>query len=92
MPLSTCSTNKLMAILLPHFRSLVLLCTEDVSPAAREVLSSDGWEVRLVAAIPNPGRWSRASGHRKSRFPARFWAAYTKLHLFNLTEYERGDP
>ena len=73
-----------------HGRDLVLLCTSDISRAAQEVLAADGWDVRLVSPIANPGTWTHPRGSRKANFPARFWGVYTKLHLFNLTEYERG--
>ena len=68
----------------------MLLCTEDISPAAQNVLAADGWDVRLVPTISNPGRWSRPAPRQAAKYPAHFWAVYTKLHIFNLVEYERG--
>ena len=68
-------------------RDLVVLVTGNVSSSTVETLRSDGWRVRPVGTIQNPGRWTQTSRHK---FPARFWAVYTKLLIFNLTEYERG--
>ena len=73
-------------------RDLVLLCTQDISHASQKLLASDGWDVRVVPTIVNPGQWSRAKmfNRRAPNFPTHFWAVYTKLHIFNLVEYERG--
>lgn len=40
-----------------------------------------------VDAVQNPGLWT---GTASGSFPPRFWAVYTKLLVFNLTQYERG--
>ena len=68
----------------------MLLCTKDVSPEAQRLLASDGWDVRLVPTVPNPGKWSWSDANHAPSYPKNFWAVYTKLHIFNLTEYERG--
>lgn len=65
------------------------LVTGNVSQAAIDTLRGDGWRVRQVATVHNPGRWTQPSRHK---FPARFHAVYTKLLIFNMTEYERGAP
>ncbi|KDD73670.1 hypothetical protein H632_c1943p0, partial [Helicosporidium sp. ATCC 50920] len=67
-------------------RDMVALAVSDsVSAEAEEILSLEGWHVRRVSAISNPGRWTGAD----AAFPPRFWAVYTKLLAFNLTEYTR---
>ncbi|KAK9813431.1 hypothetical protein WJX73_008648 [Symbiochloris irregularis] len=71
-------------------RDLVLLCTENISKQAQAALTSDGWDVRIVRPIANPGQWTSQSGGRKGKsFPSKFWAVYTKLYLFNMTEYRK---
>ncbi len=54
---------------------------------SEQTLRNDGWKVRRVDALPNPGRWTQDA---ELRFPPRFWAVYTKLLIFNMTEYARG--
>lgn len=49
-------------------------------------LHIDGWKLHHVEAVQNPGKWSQNGG---KGFPGRFWGVYTKLLIFNLTEYER---
>lgn len=58
---------------------------DQVSESNVRLVASDGWKVVRVGAIQNPGRWTNA--HRA--FPPRFWAVYTKLLVWNLTDYER---
>ncbi len=49
-------------------------------------------QVRRVDAIRNPGMWQAggSGGGAQKAFPPRFWAVYTKLAIFNMTEYSRG--
>ena len=47
-------------------------------------MEADGWLVRKVEAVNNP------SMRDDGKFPARFWAVYSKLHVFGLTEYQKG--
>jgi hypothetical protein len=68
-------------------RDLVALVAGAASPAAAVALAGDGWRVRRVGALANPGRWSQAGA--AAAFPPRFWGVYTKLLVWNLTEYER---
>jgi inositol phosphorylceramide glucuronosyltransferase 1 len=51
-------------------------------------LASDGWLVRQVDLIDNPGVWTQGNT-RGHRYPARFWGVYTKLSVFNMTQYRR---
>ena len=43
------------------------------------------FQVQRVHPVMNPGK-----GPQGSRSPSRFWAVYTKLLIFQLTEYRRG--
>lgn len=73
------------------------LVAGNVSAQTVSALSADGWRVHRVHTIPNPGRWQQGTIARRggasggATFPARFWGVYTKLLVFNLTQYERGD-
>jgi hypothetical protein len=55
-----------------------------LSDYAVETLQMDGWLVRDVPAVQNP------SMRDDGKFPARFHAVYSKLHVFGMTEYEKG--
>lgn len=76
----------------------MVLLAGPLSAESEDTLVNEGWEVRRVDAIQNPGMW-RASGGEdgdgtaaaRQRFPPRFWAVYTKLAIFNMTEYSRGE-
>eukprot|EP00899_Mesostigma_viride_P022103 jgi/Mesvir1/3077/Mv12057-RA.2 len=59
-------------------RDLVVITTSS-SLATISLLQADGWIVKRVMTLQNPN-----AGH-----PRRFWAVYTKLLVFNLTEYDR---
>lgn len=63
-----------------------MLTTPGVSAYAQRTLSKDGWRVLPTASIANPGKGPQP----KTGFPSRFWGVYTKLAIFNLTEYQRG--
>lgn len=67
-------------------RDLVVLVTEDVSDSSVMTLMLDGWKVRRVVLVENPGMWSQ---EKAQKFPERFAGVYTKLLIFNLTQYER---
>jgi len=58
----------------------VLLATAEVSPAARQVLTLQGWEVRVVETIGNPGA-------NQLMFP-RFANVFTKLHAWELDDFD----
>lgn len=66
-------------------RDKVVLVTASVSVESQRQLFRDGWVLWNVATVPNPGLWGRGEGQR---FPPRFWAVYTKLLIFNLTNYD----
>ena len=68
-------------------RDLVVLAAGELSVDGEDTLVNEGWEVRRVTPIDNPGTWTGSSA---KRFPPRFWAVYTKLLIFNLTEYNTG--
>lgn len=70
---------------LPARRDMVVLVAGPISAAASRTLSLDGWIVRHVDVLPNPGR-----GPQQGGFPARFWAVYTKLEVFALEQYSKG--
>jgi hypothetical protein len=63
-----------------------VLVTESVSRQAADTLAMDGWRVHRVELIQNPGTWSQDADQK---FPQRFYGVYTKLKIFNLTQYER---
>lgn len=65
-------------------RDRVVLAAGDVSEYATLTLQADGWLVHKVEAVNNP------SMRDDGKFPTRFWAVYSKLHVFGLTEYEKG--
>lgn len=75
----------------PHLSlcsDMVALVAGSASESTIETLTMDGWKVHRVEAITNPGLWSQSNLHGK-KFPARFWAVYTKLLIWSLTEYGR---
>jgi len=65
----------------------VVLTAGELSADGEDTLVNEGWEVRRVAPIRNPGTWTSSGG---KRYPPRFWAVYTKLLIFNLTSYNTG--
>lgn len=65
-----------------------MLVAGDVSNSTIATLKSDGWVVKRVEAVQNPGLWSQGNKGGNT-FPARFWAVYTKLLIFSLSSYER---
>lgn len=56
---------------------------------SEDTLVNEGWEVRHVGVVQNPGTWTAKA---QTGYPPRFWAVYTKLMVFNLTEYSTGAP
>ena len=80
-------THQLLG-LLPR-RDLVVLLAGPLSTESEDTLINEGWNVRHVDAIRNPGMWHGSGG---AAFPPRFWAVYTKLAIFNMTEYSQGRP
>jgi hypothetical protein len=82
----------------PHFgvdvlrssarRDLVALLTEDVSASAAKTLAADGWHVRRVPTVLSPS--DNGPSIKRGDLNARFWAVYTKMLVFNMTEYSTG--
>lgn len=64
-----------------------MLVTGELSESSLSTLRSDGWKVQIVKTLQNPGLWTQAPDQG---FPAKFWAVYTKLLVFNMTEYSKG--
>lgn len=69
---------------LSRCRDMVVLAAGDISEYATLTLKADGWYVHQVDAVDNPGM--RGDG----KFPERFYAVYSKLHVFGLQKYEKG--
>ena len=65
-------------------RDMVVMAAGSVSEYTTETLQKDGWKVHRVEAVQNPNM--RDDG----KYPARFWAVYTKLNVFNLIQYRKG--
>ena len=64
-----------------------MLCAGELSGDSEDTLVNEGWEVRHVGVVHNPGTWTAKT---QTGYPPRFWAVYTKLMIFNLTEYSTG--
>lgn len=65
-------------------RDKVVIITGDFSQSAIRTLELDGWLVHKAQTVQNPRK--RDDG----QYPARFWAVYTKLNVFGLTQYHKG--
>ena len=63
-------------------KDLIALCTEGVSDNTKRVLQADGWIIRPVANIHNPYEGLSNRGDY-------FAGIFSKLHIWNMTEYER---
>eukprot|EP00873_Tetraselmis_striata_P046176 jgi/Tetstr1/466440/TSEL_010968.t1 len=68
-------------------RDMVVLVTTTLSDDAKRTLWLDGWIVREVELVHNPGMGPEAKG--KGGFPPRFWAVYTKLAIFSMITYDK---
>jgi len=64
---------------------LVVIVTGALSKQSQKTLRRDGWIVRNVDTIANPGKGPQSG----KGYPARFSAVYTKLTIFNLTQYKK---
>ena len=73
-------------------REMLLMVTPDVPPCSHAPLRSVGWRLAPVQAVSNPGRWSPYGVQPPAKFPKQFAAVYTKLLLFNMTQYDRSGP
>ncbi|GMN22661.1 hypothetical protein TIFTF001_040315 [Ficus carica] len=61
-------------------KDMVALVSNGVSAYARELLQADGWIVTKVDLVANPNRGVK---------PRRLWGVYTKLRIFNMTDYKK---
>lgn len=60
-------------------KDMVALVSDGVSEGGIRLLEADGWIVERIELLANPN----------SKRPTRFWGVYTKLKIFNMTEYRR---
>lgn len=63
-------------------RDRVALCTETVSDDTKKVLKADGWVIKPISNIHSPYEGKSKRGNY-------FFGAYSKIHVWNMTEYER---
>ncbi|KAL9247998.1 hypothetical protein vseg_021365 [Gypsophila vaccaria] len=60
-------------------RDMVVLVSDGVSDFAKLLLQADGWIVEMISLLENPNQIR----------PTRFWGVYTKLKIFNMTNYKK---
>lgn len=60
-------------------KDMVALVSDGVSDAGIRLLEADGWIVQRIELLANPN----------SKRPTRFWGVYTKLKIFNMTDYRK---
>ncbi|KAE9616096.1 putative glucuronosyltransferase [Lupinus albus] len=60
-------------------KDMVVLVSDGVSHFANNLLQADGWIVEKISLLANPNRVR----------PKRFWGVYTKLKIFNMTNYKK---
>ncbi|KAI3809321.1 hypothetical protein L1987_25292 [Smallanthus sonchifolius] len=60
-------------------KDMIVLVSDGVSDYAKTLLQADGWIVNPISLLENPNQVR----------PTRFWGVYTKLKIFNMTEYEK---
>ncbi|KAF5795547.1 putative glucuronosyltransferase [Helianthus annuus] len=60
-------------------RDMVVLVSDGVSTYAKKLLKADGWIVTPISLLQNPNQVR----------PTRFWGVYTKLKIFNMTDYKK---
>lgn len=60
-------------------KDMVALVSDGVSETGIRLLKADGWIVQRIKLLANPN----------SKRPTRFWGVYTKLKIFNMTEYSK---
>jgi alpha-N-acetylglucosamine transferase len=63
-------------------KELIALCTETVLDTTKEILKRDGWTIRPVQKIHSPYEGLSARGNY-------FAGAFSKLHIWNMTDYDR---
>ncbi|XP_019439927.1 PREDICTED: inositol phosphorylceramide glucuronosyltransferase 1 [Lupinus angustifolius] len=60
-------------------KDMVVLVSDGVSDFANNLLQADGWIVEKISLLENPNQVR----------PKRFWGVYTKLKIFNMTDYKK---
>ncbi|XP_041018568.1 inositol phosphorylceramide glucuronosyltransferase 1 [Juglans microcarpa x Juglans regia] len=60
-------------------KDMVVLVSDGVSDYAKKLLQADGWLVEKISLLANPNQVR----------PKRFWGVYTKLKIFNMTNYKK---
>ncbi|XP_052110675.1 inositol phosphorylceramide glucuronosyltransferase 1 isoform X1 [Arachis duranensis] len=60
-------------------KDMVVLVSDGVSDYACNLLQADGWIVEKISLLSNPNKIR----------PSRFWGVYTKLKIFNMTDYKK---
>ncbi|XP_065852116.1 inositol phosphorylceramide glucuronosyltransferase 1 isoform X2 [Euphorbia lathyris] len=60
-------------------KDMVVLVSDGVSNYAMKLLQADGWIVEKISLLANPNQVR----------PTRFWGVYTKLKIFNMTNYKK---
>ncbi|KAE8713275.1 Inositol phosphorylceramide glucuronosyltransferase 1 [Hibiscus syriacus] len=60
-------------------KDMVVLVSDGVSDYAKKLLKADGWIVEKISLLENPNQVR----------PKRFWGVYTKLKIFNMTNYKK---
>ncbi|KAK6288950.1 hypothetical protein POUND7_000491 [Theobroma cacao] len=60
-------------------KDMVVLVSDGVSDYAKRLLKADGWIVEKISLLANPNQVR----------PKRFWGVYTKLKIFNMTNYKK---
>ncbi|KAK1260842.1 putative glucuronosyltransferase PGSIP6 [Acorus gramineus] len=60
-------------------KDMVVLVSDGVSDYAKKLLQADGWMVEKISLLANPNQIR----------PKRFWGVYTKLKIFNMTNYKK---
>ncbi|PRQ41660.1 putative glucuronosyltransferase [Rosa chinensis] len=60
-------------------KDMVVLVSDGVSAYAMKLLKADGWIVEKISLLANPNQVR----------PTRFWGVYTKLKIFNMTNYKK---
>lgn len=58
---------------------MVVLVSDGVSNFAKNLLHADGWIIEMISLLANPNQIR----------PTRFWGVYTKLKIFNMTNYKK---
>ncbi|MCO5561676.1 hypothetical protein L7F22_015297 [Adiantum nelumboides] len=60
-------------------KDIVALVSQGVSDHVIHLLQADGWIIERIDLLANPN----------SKRPKRFWGVYTKLKVFNMTNYRK---